>query len=180
MKNILSLLGITALLSSCGAGVSSNAQLVIDRSSVSLQSDYTVDKANVPSNYQQFIGSSTYSGPVICDDRATPMRLSFGYFGDIHSVDVLLEGSAGQKNTSMTNIRSTDSGSNISISFQTPATSVPLSVEKTHLTSQAIVVVPTANVIGATRVVMVAKTSTGSRTGELLTNYIPVVDNCPS
>ncbi|PYE54846.1 hypothetical protein [Deinococcus yavapaiensis] len=173
MKKAFALVGLSAVLASCG-GLSSGGDLIIDESSLTLTSQFTVQ--NVP-----FRGG-TYSGPVICDDRATNLQLAFNYAGSVNTVDARLQGATtGSVSGALNVTNTTNTGSRVTVDFFTSPGSVPLSVPNDKLTAQAIIVSPIVNpvIIGGTRVQIVAHSPLG-QTDTLNTNYLPVVDNCPA
>ena len=102
------------------------------------------------------------------------MQLSFNYTGTVTTIDVRLKGSQGQVSGNIGNVSTNDNGTNVLVNFTVGSHVAPLTLK-----TQGIVVTPVynPNVIGATRIEMVAHSPNGS-TDILSTNYVPVVDNC--
>lgn len=166
-KILLGALGL-ALLSSCNVTVTDSGNgnsAVIYGNTLNLTSNYTVE--NMP-----FQGS-TYSGPVICDDRTTNLRFDFNYFGPLQKANLKLQGiTTGQQ----TNLQVTDyrfSGGKGSVQFVASAGTVPLSLD---VKPQSIVVSPLVS--GATKVLLQGVDTSGGVTSYVSSNALPVLSNC--
>jgi hypothetical protein len=168
MLGLVGMVGLTGVLASCDVTITPGNQsgLVVYADSLTLTSDYTISN-------QAFNGSS-YSGPVICDDRRTNLQFNFDYLGDLQSVSVNLRGVTTQepKPLQVTNYN-LSAGRGI-VNFYASSGSVPLSIPS-KINTQAIIVSP--KIIGSTYIEMIADSSTGS-TRTLTSNALPVLASC--
>jgi|GEM_PF-1998935 len=123
------------------------------------------------------------SQDVICDNKSSYVFYSFDYSGDLASWTSSLEGvTTGQiSNTKdYTIVGYPPVNGTVSARYDVDRKTAPLSTgtQKGDLSAQGIIVVPSANVIGRTRVLITAYDSFGVPTFTKRSNSLPVVDNC--
>jgi hypothetical protein len=119
---------------------------------------------------------------VICNNKPSFVTYSFDYTGDLGSWTSSLEGvTTGQvSNTKEYTVLGTPPvNGNVTARYDVLPKTAPLSLPTgSKLSAQGIIVVPSAKVIGYTRVKITAFDFNGFATFTKRSNSLPVVDNC--
>ena len=120
------------------------------------------------------------SRDIICDNKPSFVTYSFDYTGDLGSWTSSLEGvTTGQVSNTKdyTVINTPPVDGNVTARYDVLPKTAPLSTGS-NLSAQGIIVVPSAKVIGYTRVKITAFDSNGFPTFTRRSNSLPVVNNC--